>query len=203
MSLGPQLPDLSTLTPALAVLTAMITPAVLMLACGALIGSTSQRLIRVVDRVRGFSDEFTRLVNDDSDSPLPEAHRIHIISQLDKLTRRARLLQFSMTAFYLALASYVLSSVAIGLLTFVSLDDDYSRYIPVAVALIGMTFLFTGSMLLIFEARLAIYAVHEEMNYIWKLAQNTGPSRRLRDLGESRQVTGRSASGPDVLAPGP
>ena len=37
---------------ALAVLTAMITPAVLISACGALIFSTSTRMGRVVDRVR-------------------------------------------------------------------------------------------------------------------------------------------------------
>ena len=40
---------------ALAVLTAMITPAVLISACGALIFSTSTRLGRVIDRVRTLS----------------------------------------------------------------------------------------------------------------------------------------------------
>jgi hypothetical protein len=41
---------------ALAVLTAMITPAVLISACGALIFSTSSRLGRVIDRVRASMD---------------------------------------------------------------------------------------------------------------------------------------------------
>src|SRR4051812_43874585 len=43
---------------AVAVLTAMITPAVLISACGALILSTSTRLGRVVDRVRLLIDRF-------------------------------------------------------------------------------------------------------------------------------------------------
>ena len=42
---------------ALAILTAMITPAVLISACGALIFSTSTRLGRVVDRVRMLSEK--------------------------------------------------------------------------------------------------------------------------------------------------
>ena len=43
---------------ALAVLTAMITPAVLISACGALIFSTATRLGRVIDRVRFLSTRF-------------------------------------------------------------------------------------------------------------------------------------------------
>src|SRR4029453_19430108 len=46
---------------ALAVLTAMITPAVLISACGALIFSTSSRLGRVIDRTRALSDRFQEL----------------------------------------------------------------------------------------------------------------------------------------------
>jgi hypothetical protein len=43
------------------VLSAMITPAVLISACGALILSTSVRLGRVVDRVRALADRFEEL----------------------------------------------------------------------------------------------------------------------------------------------
>jgi len=43
---------------AIAVLTAMITPAVLISACGSMILSTSVRLGRVVDRVRTLSDRW-------------------------------------------------------------------------------------------------------------------------------------------------
>ena len=46
---------------ALAVLTALITPAVLISACGALIFSTSTRMGRVVDRVRSLSERFEEL----------------------------------------------------------------------------------------------------------------------------------------------
>jgi len=42
---------------ALSLLTAMITPAVLISACGTLIFSTSARLARLVDRVRELSQQ--------------------------------------------------------------------------------------------------------------------------------------------------
>ena len=46
---------------AIAVLTAMITPAVLISACGSMILSTSSRLGRVVDRVRSLSDRLEEM----------------------------------------------------------------------------------------------------------------------------------------------
>lgn len=167
-------PDLQLLTPALAVLTAMITPAVLMLAAGTLIGSTSSRLSRVVDRVRTLSETFEQIERAEK-QPYAVELRAHIFDQLDKLTSRARLLQFSMTALYLSVSSYVATSVAIGLLAFIT-AGPYSAHVPVVLALAGMAFLFVGSVLLIFEARLALYAVHQEMGFIWKRGQRLAPS---------------------------
>jgi hypothetical protein len=52
---------------AVAVLTAMITPAVLISACGSMILSTSSRLGRVVDRVRALSDKLEELAGKHSE----------------------------------------------------------------------------------------------------------------------------------------
>jgi hypothetical protein len=178
----PHFPDLRLLTPALAVLTAMITPAVLILASGTLLASTSSRLGRVVDRVRILSELFEQLESGTQKTAYAEEHRLHIFNQLDKLTSRARLLQWSMTTLYLAVSSFVATSVAIGLLAFITIGP-YSIHVPVLVALAGMAFLFAGSILLIFEARLAIYAVHQEMDFLWKRGQRLAPS----ELAERRQ----------------
>jgi hypothetical protein len=175
----PHFPDLRLLTPALGVLTAMITPAVLILASGTLLASTSSRLGRVVDRVRILSDLFEQI--EAGQTKHPAEHRAHIFNQLDKLTSRARLLQFSMTALYLAVSSFVATSVAIGLLAFITIGT-YSIHVPVVLALGGMAFLFVGSILLIFEARLAIYAVHQEMDFLWKRGQSLAPSEGTKGL---------------------
>src|SRR3712207_3506356 len=103
---------METLSSALAVLTAMITPAVLISACGALILSTSTRLGRVVDSVRGLSDPFEELAAPDCELALIEERSATMFNQLDKLTSRARILQRSMTVFYMSLALFVATSVA-------------------------------------------------------------------------------------------
>jgi len=169
-------PDLTTLAPTLGVLTAMITPAILILAAGQLITSTSNRLGRVVDRVRTLSESFEALETGEPRTAFVEERRRHIFGQLDKLTKRARLLQLSMTSYYLALAAFVATSVIIGLLAFVTPERQLSPYVPVVAALTGMFFLFTSSILLIYEARLATTAVIDEMGFITTLGRRLAPS---------------------------
>ncbi|HKR58463.1 MAG TPA: DUF2721 domain-containing protein [Pyrinomonadaceae bacterium] len=159
---------------AVAVLTAMITPAVLISACGSMILSTSGRLGRVVDRVRALSDRLETLQEQPGDSELARERKAVIFVQLDKLTSRARILQRSMVTFYLALAMFVATSVAIGVVAIVN-RPNYN-IIPVLVGLIGAIFLSYGSLLLIFEARLALSTVHVEMDFIWSQTKRTAPA---------------------------
>lgn len=161
------------LSSALAVLTAMITPAVLISACGTMILSTSTRLGRVVDRVRSLSDRLEELAHRQGEVEMLDDRRSVIFSQLDKLTSRARILQRAMTIFYTALGVFVSTSVAIGIVAVTSVR--YS-WIPVAVALVGAAFLFYGSMLLIFEARLALTTIHMEMDFIWRFTKHFAPN---------------------------
>jgi len=159
---------------AIAVLTAMITPAVLISACGSMILSTSGRLGRVVDRVRSLSDRLESLPDHHGESALSRERQEIIFLQLDKLTSRARILQRSMVTFYLALGMFVATSVAIGVVAIL----DRSRYniVPVVIGLIGALFLSYGSMLLIFEARLALSTIHVEMDFIWRQTKRTAPA---------------------------
>jgi hypothetical protein len=165
---------------ALAVLTAMITPAVLISACGALILSTSTRLGRVTDRVRLLIDRFEEMTHGDESVEMFEERRAVTFNQLDKLTSRARLLQRSMTVFYLALGVFVATSVAIGLVAAVG-RVGYS-WIPVVLGLVGSLGLFYGSVLLIYEAQLALASLNAEMDFIWKLGRALAPP----DLRQTR-----------------
>lgn len=166
--------QLDALSSTLAVLTAMITPAVLISACGTMILSTSTRLGRVVDRVRALSEKLEDLTREDRPQlELYEERRMVIFNQLDKLTSRARLLQRSMTVFYVALGTFVATSVAIGMVTAVA-GLAYT-WIPVLTALVGASLLFYGSVLLIFEARLAMSTIRAEMDFIWRLSKRFVP----------------------------
>ena len=160
---------MEALSSALAVLTAMITPAVLISACGALILSTSTRLGRVVDRVRLLSDRFEELA-------LAEERRAMIFDQLDKLTSRARILQRTMTVLYIAVGLFVATSVAIGIVAFIGARYSYSWWLPVGLGLIGASFLFYGSMMMIHEARLALRALMSEMDFLWRLSKHHAPA---------------------------
>ena len=159
---------------AIAVLTAMITPAVLISACGSMILSTSTRLGRVVDRVRSLSDRLEEMNEANSDGRDYTERQGLIFQQLDKLTSRARILQRCMVTFYLSLGMFVATSVAIGIVPFTG-NPRYNM-LPVALGLMGATFLFYGSVLLILEARLALSTINAEMDFIWRRSKKVAPA---------------------------
>jgi len=153
---------------ALAVLTAMITPAVLISACGALIFSTSTRLGRVVDRVRVLSDRFQELAAHPEKDEMFQERQVLIFTQLDRQTSRARLIQRAMAAYYTALGIFVATTVTIAI---VSATARNYTWIAVALGLIGTLFMLYGSVLLIVESRMALAAIMTEMDFVWKVSQ--------------------------------
>jgi hypothetical protein len=152
----------------------MITPAVLISACGSMILSTSSRLGRVVDRVRGLSDKWESMTDDEKQTVDAMERQAVTFEQLDKLTSRARILQRSMVVFYLAVGMFVATSVAIGVVAFT--NNPRYNVVPVALGLAGACFLFYGSILLIFEARLALSTIHSEMDFVWRLSKKFAPA---------------------------
>jgi len=163
---------MDALSASLTVLTAMITPAVLISASGTMILSTSTRLGRVVDRVRSLSDRLQEISSQQSPADFAEERRAMLYDQLDKLTSRSRLLQRALTTFYMAVGVFVATSVAIGVVSF---SGARFGWVPVAMGLVGAFFLFYGSMLLIFEARLALSTTHAEMDFIWRTTRRVVP----------------------------
>lgn len=191
---------MDALTASLSVLTAMITPAVLISASGTMILSTSTRLGRVVDRVRSLSDRLRQLAASEDQPEFLEEELAMLYGQLDKLTSRSRLLQRALTTFYLAVGVFVATSVAIGGVAFF-----YARglstgargaWIPVVMGLIGAVFLFYGSMLLVFEARLALSTTHSEMDFTWSITRRIVP-RELVEEHKTHYVHFRKRSDQD------
>jgi len=129
--------------------------------------------------VRELSGRMRRLAREDVKMEFLEEERAMLYDQLDKLTSRSRLLQRALTVFYLAVGVFVASSVAIGGVGFFSArglsTGARGAWIPVIMGLIGACFLFYGSMLLIFEARLALRATHAEMDFIWRITRRVVP----------------------------
>ena len=165
-------------TSAVGVLSAMITPAVLISACGTLVVSTSTRLGRIVDRVRDLSDRFEQLVADPTPA-LQAEKRAMILGQLALSTSRARLLQRALTSLYLAIGMFVSTTVAIGIIA-VAGGQRYTG-LPVILGLTGSCFLCYGSSLLILEARLAFTSTRKEMDFLWRMSQHYAPSPLSKD----------------------
>jgi hypothetical protein len=171
------------LSPELSVLTSMITPAVLISACGALILSTSVRLSRVVDRVRALSDRFEQMASDEKSGAVLFEERLELtFTQLDWLTTRARHLQRAMTTFYVALGLFVGTTVTIGFVGITGPVGGQYQWVPVVFGMIGAGLLFAGTILLGLEATLALRSIHAEMDFVWKLGVHHAPEPLRRRL---------------------
>ncbi len=141
----------------------MITPAVLISASGTLVLSTSNRLTRVVDRVRALAGEAEQLRKaGDGD----ESRVRLIVEQLPLLSQRALLLRSALTALYLAIGLLVTTSIAVGVVAV--LGWTYG-WVPVVFGLTGACALLYGSLLLVREARLAIGFTLRELNGIQEM----------------------------------
>jgi len=179
---------------ALAVLSAMITPAVLISACGSLILATSDRLSKAVARTREVSDQLLPRAGDEM-NPAREEERRMLFTQLDFVTTRSRLLQRALSRLYAAVAFFVATSVSIGLVAGVSRSSkveliENAPLIPLALGLFGAALLLYAAFLLIKESRFARAAVNAEMDFIWKRGKQYGPEdmvkkgiKRLRWFG--------------------
>ena len=156
---------------AISVLSAMITPAVLISACGSLILATSDRLSKAVMRTREISSALIPRANDQRAEGREEERRM-LFTQLDFVTTRSRLLQRALSRLYAALAFFVGTSVAIGL---VAITSSAFTVVPIALGLVGAGLLLYAAFLLIKESRFALAAVNEEMDFMWKRGKEFGP----------------------------
>ena len=150
----------------------MITPAVLISACGSLILATSDRLSKAVSRTREISDQLIPRP-DDERNPDREEERRMLFTQLDFVTTRSRLLQRALSRLYAALAFFVGTSVSIGL---VAITSPEFTMVPITLGLTGAGLLLYAAFVLIKESRFALAAVNEEMDFMWKRGKEYGPA---------------------------
>jgi hypothetical protein len=152
--------------PAAELLSAMITPAVLISASGTLILSTSSRLARVVDRVRELGRVSESLFTAGG-APFAELRWKSMDQQLALQTTRGRLLQRALTCFYVALGIFVATAIALAIVSYAA----PAAWVPSALGIAGMLMLFYGCVMLLRETRLALRAVDTEMAFVLELSE--------------------------------
>ncbi len=175
--MGPGLPD------GLAVLTAMITPAVLLSACASLIIATTSRLNRAVDRTRELSRRFTELQKEQDSGEARRAENRMLFVQLDYSTTRSRLLQRALAGLYYSVGTYVATSVAIA----VAALSERGVVFPITLGITGSGLLLYASLVLVQESRVALIALKVEMDYVWALGRANAPSELL-ELARPKRV---------------
>ncbi len=180
------------LSPFLTVLTAMITPAVIISACSSLILSTSNQVNRVVDRVLAWSGELAALAQESPMTDATRERRAMIFDQLDQLTSRARLLQRGVAAFNLTLGLFVGTSVAIGLdglAWLLGLDWQRLAVLPIGLSLVGAGCLLYGCLVLIREEQLALRGTNAEMDFLWRQGTRYAGAAEAPPFGPRREKT--------------
>ncbi len=156
----------------LSLLSEMITPAVLLSACGTLILSTSNRLGRGSDRVRQMGDRVLRL--DQSGASDADAHdewRL-IDAVLPKLVRRVRLIHQSLVTLYASMVLFVLASLVIGCAGLLAIDTST---VALLLGLGGVLTMAYAAALLAIESRQSLAANLLEMEFIQRRALRRSP----------------------------
>ena len=158
-------------------LTAMITPAIFMTANASLIISTSNRVSRVVDRIRVLNDVADKLDRGIADVDFPAERLEHQHDQMRQLEWRSDRLRFALTALYLAFTTFLGASLTLALDTFLG---NWLVALPTLLALLGVVLLLFASVNLVFEALAA-------------LKSNRLETRFYRELHELRSAPTRSS----------
>jgi hypothetical protein len=132
----------------------MVTPAVMISACGLLLLSISNKLGRIVDRTRELNSEDRGLADD-----IEAVRRLSIRNQIDILLRRALLLRNACGLLYLAVAVFALTSLCVGL-------SNLARAFEVLMLVlfvIGLAAVVWAGILAYLEIRLSHHAITEEI----------------------------------------
>ena len=95
-------------------LTAMITPAIFLTANASLIISTSNRMSRVVDRIRVLNDLVDRLGRGTTDLDYAAERVNHLRDQLRRLEWRNERIRYALTTLYIAFTTFVGTSLVLA-----------------------------------------------------------------------------------------
>lgn len=148
---------------ALTILSAMVTPAILILACASLTISTSNRLIRIIERTRQIRVLLEQYEKGNPDMGREEYDLMYAL--LCGAARRSELLHRALAGIYLAMSIFIAASVAISL---AAISEHVSDWIPVLLGIGGALLLLYVSIILIAEARLGSRAIHAETEYLMR-----------------------------------
>lgn len=143
-------------------LSAMMTPALFMTASGSLIISTSNRMSRIVDRIRVLNDLADRLDRGVSGLDYPDLRRVHTEEELRHLVFRSDQVRAALSMLYLALSAFVGTSLALALDVILG---NRLRALPTLLAVVGVGLMLASTLSLIREAHRALKTNRQEVRF--------------------------------------
>ena len=157
----------------LGVISAMITPAILILGTGSLVASTLTRLARIVDRARGLLGDIVaaRAAGD-------ELTARTYARWLRLYRRRSFFAERALTMYYVAIFLFVMASLTIAI-------EDVTRvavpWLSLALVLLGACILCVGTAFLVIETNVAAGMLRAEIGHAlgedWHLLRDDGADR--------------------------
>ncbi|WP_435010184.1 DUF2721 domain-containing protein [Tundrisphaera lichenicola] len=147
-----------------ATLSAMITPAIFMTANGSLIISTSNRMSRVVDRIRALNDRGDELCRGESKLDFLDDRRAHIADQLGRLLIRSDLIRMALTMLYLSFAAFVGTSLTLAIDTLISEQKLVSR-LATGLSVAGVGLMLLANLNMVREAYAALTSNRKEIGF--------------------------------------
>ena len=147
-------------------LTAMITPAIFLTANASLIISTSNRMSRVVDRIRVLNDLLDRMGRGASDLDYLPDRVEHLRDQLRRLEWRNDRIRYALTTLYIAFTTFVCTSLTLAADALLS---NRLIALPSGLAVCGVGLLLFASVNLALEALEALRTNRLEIRFYREL----------------------------------
>ena len=139
----------------MSIVTAMITPAILILAAGSLVSSTLVRLGRVVDQTRAL------IIQGDELRRNGKSAAVAIIEyRMDRQLRRAELARNALWGYYLAIVLFLVSSVIIAV---THATHAVISWVGPTIVLVGGVVLIAATTQLVIEVGLGAGSLREEV----------------------------------------
>ncbi len=143
-------------------LSAMLTPALLMLANASMVSSTSSRMSRIVDRIRVLNDYGDSLSRGQTGLDFVEERLDEVAEQIRRLEWRANRIRAGLTILYVAIACFVGTSITLGLDVVFAMGLPL---LPTSLALAGASLMFVACVNLSLEAREALRSNRLEISF--------------------------------------
>ncbi len=157
--------DLKVETLALAFLTALITPSIVLLACANLITGCHMRLSRVMDRVRTLA-QMAEDIRLERCTDHPTERRREIGAEFQYYERRGKMILVALSLLYGTVGFFVATSIAVGVDLLVG---NRVAFVPVILAILGISLFLVASLLMLLENRLAFHTMKREIQFVHTL----------------------------------